>query len=29
MLFAQGALVAAKALVGMQPGLYDMRSIVE
>ena len=29
MLFAQGALVAAKALVGMQPGLYDMRSIFE
>ena len=28
-LFAQGALVAAKALVQMQPGLYDMRSIVE
>ena len=28
-LFAQGAMVAAKALVTMQPGLYDMRSIVE
>ena len=28
-LFAQGAMVAAKALVEMQPGLYDMRSIVE
>ena len=28
-LFAQGAMVAAKALAEMQPGLYDMRSIVE
>jgi 4-hydroxy-tetrahydrodipicolinate reductase len=28
-LFAQGALVAARELVRMEPGLYDMRSIVE
>ena len=28
-LFAQGALVAARELVKMEPGLYDMRSIVE
>ena len=28
-LFARGAMVAAKALVAMQPGLYDMRDIVE
>ena len=28
-LFARGALAAAEFLAGREPGLYDMRSIIE